>query len=129
MTVLNFTVDVTRSDVLNLTPKFWDLHRDTAGVVDPAAYTLMSIQVNLVGELRQLAYFPKLYSCGETLQAAGTIAQYSKDRPDLQQLVDDILAWKYQYVFCLSRAKSMFNLPQCPVLPHRGGSWPGCSKS
>ncbi|OBZ76989.1 hypothetical protein A0H81_03428 [Grifola frondosa] len=57
-------------DVLNLTPKFWDLHMDNIVTLDSAAATLLAIQYNL---------------------AAGTLAPFAKARPELRPLMDDIL--------------------------------------
>ncbi|KAH9942406.1 acyl-CoA dehydrogenase NM domain-like protein [Epithele typhae] len=64
---------MTLDDVHNLTPKFWDMHSDPATAMDPAATTLLTIQYNL---------------------CAGTIALYSKHRPELVSLVDDLLRYR-----------------------------------
>ena len=51
---------MTIDDILNLTPKFWQLHNDPAVLLDGGSITLLTIQYNL---------------------CSGTIAKYSKRRP------------------------------------------------
>ncbi|KAJ9218775.1 hypothetical protein DTO027B5_8754 [Paecilomyces variotii] len=72
---------LTVQDVLHLTPKFWQMHTDMAMGMDAAALTLVTIQYNL---------------------AAGTIAPYMKKRPDLVQLMDNILQFNYSAQFLLT---------------------------
>lgn len=68
---------MTIDDLLTLSQKFWDLHVDPIVLLDTAATTLLTIQFNL---------------------CAGTIAQYSLQRPDLVPLVEDLLRYRKQYV-------------------------------
>ena len=69
---------MTIDDILNLTPKFWQLHNDPAVLLDGGSITLLTIQYNL---------------------CSGTIAKYSKRRPELVSLVEDLLQYRKQYVF------------------------------
>lgn len=64
-------------DVLTLSPKFWELHQDPLMALDGAAMTLTTIQVNLT---------------------AGTISRHAVHRPELVPLVEDLLAFRKQYV-------------------------------
>ena len=68
---------MTIHDILSLTPKFWEMHNEPAATVDGAAVTLLSIQYNL---------------------CAGTIARYSRRRPELVPLVEDLLQYRKQCV-------------------------------
>lgn len=65
------------SDLLALSPKFWDFHMDPVIALDSAAFTVMTIQYNL---------------------CAGTIARYATQRPDLIPIVEDLLKYRKQYV-------------------------------
>ncbi len=68
---------MTIDDILALTPKFWQMHNEPAAVLDGGAMTLLSIQYNL---------------------CAGTIARYSRRRPELVPLVEDLLQYRKQCV-------------------------------
>ena len=77
---------MTIHDILSLTPKFWEMHNEPAAVLDGGAMTLLAIQYNL---------------------CAGTIARYSRRRPELVPLVEDLLQYRKQSVLlchlrCLS---------------------------
>ncbi|OQE16550.1 hypothetical protein PENFLA_c027G06212 [Penicillium flavigenum] len=61
---------MTAVDVLQFTPKFWNLHLDPIGTLDCAAYTLMTIQINLAG---------------------GTLAPFAGKHPQYRKLLDQIL--------------------------------------
>jgi acyl-CoA oxidase len=61
---------MTISDILNLSPKFWQFHKEGIIANDGAAYTLMAIQYNLV---------------------AGTIGPFALKRPELRPLLKRIL--------------------------------------
>ena len=63
------------NDILSLSQKFWDIHSDPTTIIDGAAMTLMTIQVNLV---------------------SGTIARHAVNRPELSSLVDDLLHYRKQ---------------------------------
>lgn len=65
--------DVSIEDLIELTPKFWKLHYDNIIAHDPVAHILVSIQLNL---------------------AAGTLAPYAVQRPDLQPLMRQILSFE-----------------------------------
>ena len=69
------TLELTMNDILTLSPKFWEFHQDPLGVVDGAAMTLATIQVNLT---------------------AGTIARHATGTPELKTLVDKLLAYDIQ---------------------------------
>ena len=72
---------MTIADIISLSPKFWQLHCDTANLLDGGAITLLTIQYNL---------------------CAGTIAHYSETRPELASLVNDLLQYRKQFVVTLS---------------------------
>jgi acyl-CoA oxidase len=65
-----FTLGFTPEDVTYLTDKFWNFHRDYFGTMDSAAYTLLTIQYNLV---------------------AGTLGPHALKRPELRPLMKKIL--------------------------------------
>ncbi|KAL2811762.1 acyl-CoA dehydrogenase NM domain-like protein [Aspergillus granulosus] len=71
----------TTHDVVDLTPKFWAFHRDLINPYDMAAFTLMTIQYNL---------------------AAGTLAPFLPDRPDLKGVMGDILNFDVSAQFLLT---------------------------
>ena len=77
---------VTIDDILNLTPKFWQLHNDPISLLDGGAMTLLTIQYNL---------------------CSGTIARYREHRPELGSLVNDLLQYRKQLsLFLASRHSS-----------------------
>ncbi|KAG1841422.1 acyl-CoA dehydrogenase NM domain-like protein [Suillus subalutaceus] len=96
--------DITLHDTLDLTQKFWDMHLDPIIVLDGAAFTLLTIQYNLV---------------------AGTLAQYAATtRPDLVSLVEDILRWDVIGQFCLTelgRGLDIFRMKTSATLLPTGG--------
>lgn len=55
---------------MRLSPKFWRMHMDPILCMDGAAYTLLTIQLNLV---------------------VGSLGVYAKGRPDVQQLMQDMV--------------------------------------
>jgi acyl-CoA oxidase len=61
---------MTPEDVMQLTPKFWKYHLDLIHPVTASTFVLATIQYNL---------------------AAGTIGAYATGRPDLQELMDQIM--------------------------------------
>lgn len=67
-------------DLLSLSNKFWDYHRDPIVTVDGGAFTIMTIQYNL---------------------CAGTIARYAVQQSDLIPLVDDLLRFRKQFVLTI----------------------------
>ncbi|KAF8992115.1 acyl-CoA dehydrogenase NM domain-like protein [Cyathus striatus] len=69
------------SDIRNLTTKFWNLHVDPIVAFDGAAFTLITIQYNLV---------------------IGTLSKYLSKREDLWPVVEDLLNYKLIGQFCLS---------------------------
>ncbi|KAK7685063.1 hypothetical protein QCA50_011900 [Cerrena zonata] len=72
---------LTIDDVLQPTQKFWNMYRDYAVTLDGAAVALFSIQLNL---------------------AAGTLAPFVKQRPELQSLLDDMLTFRVSAQFLLT---------------------------
>ena len=66
---------MTVDDVLGLSPKFWQLHCDPTGILDGGAMTLLTIQFNL---------------------CSGTLGQYSRGRPELVSLIEDLLQYRKQ---------------------------------
>ncbi|KAF7797944.1 hypothetical protein EIP86_009151 [Pleurotus ostreatoroseus] len=73
--------DLSMNDILSLSQKFWDIHSDPTTIIDGAAMTLMTIQVNLV---------------------SGTIARHAVNRPELSSLVDDLLHYHKHGQFLLT---------------------------
>ena len=78
---------MTINDVLSLSPKFWRLHQEPIILAAGGILTLLTIQYNL---------------------CSGTIARYSKGRPELESLVEDLLQYRkqcayafYLLLFCL----------------------------
>jgi hypothetical protein len=65
------------SDILHLTPKFWAFHRDNICAFDIAAFSLVTIQCNLV---------------------AGTLAPFIPEHPEHQSLLDRILNFDVKLV-------------------------------
>ncbi|KAJ5591626.1 acyl-CoA dehydrogenase/oxidase [Penicillium hispanicum] len=72
---------MTANDVISLTPKFWKYHQDLLQAAHHPPCVLTTIQFNLV---------------------AGTIGQYLPARPDLQELMDSILAFDVSAQFLLT---------------------------
>ncbi|OJT05047.1 Acyl-coenzyme A oxidase, peroxisomal [Trametes pubescens] len=73
--------DMSIDDLLNLSPKFWQLHNDPITVMDFGTTTLLSIQYNL---------------------CAGTIARYIERRPELIPLVEDLLKYRKHGQFMMT---------------------------
>ncbi|PIL33677.1 hypothetical protein GSI_04301 [Ganoderma sinense ZZ0214-1] len=78
---IGLSYDMTIHDILSLTPKFWEMHNEPAAVLDGGAMTLLAIQYNL---------------------CAGTIARYSRRRPELVPLVEDLLQYRKHGQFMLT---------------------------
>lgn len=74
---LLISIEFTLKDVLQVSPKFWQLHRDPISAVDGGLLTLFSIQMNL---------------------AAGTLAPFAAKRKDLQPLMQKILNFDVSWV-------------------------------
>ncbi|KAF5344470.1 hypothetical protein D9758_014146 [Tetrapyrgos nigripes] len=68
-------------DIVNLTPKFWDVWIDAAVARNGAATSLFAIQSNLV---------------------LGTLGPLVDFRPELKMIVDDLLTYKAIGQFCLT---------------------------
>ena len=66
-------IGLTIDDIVNLTPKFFAVHRDDIIIRDIGSHALLSIQHNLV---------------------AGTLAPFAKDSPQIQGLLDQVLAFE-----------------------------------
>ncbi|KAJ5436751.1 Acyl-CoA dehydrogenase/oxidase [Penicillium cf. griseofulvum] len=62
--------ELTPTDVLKCTPKFWKIHMDLIGALDGGSFTLLTIQINL---------------------AAGTLAPFAKKQPLYRELLDQML--------------------------------------
>ncbi|KAF9467065.1 acyl-CoA dehydrogenase NM domain-like protein [Collybia nuda] len=72
---------LTAEDILNITPKYWELHNDPLLVMDGAASTLLTIHYNL---------------------CIGTLAMYLNHRPDLRDTVDRLLSFEWNGQYCLT---------------------------
>ncbi|KAJ7773720.1 hypothetical protein DFH07DRAFT_901873 [Mycena maculata] len=68
-----WTRRLTLDDIVNLSPKFWDMHIDPIICTDGTATTLLTIQYNLV---------------------AGTLGAFVSGREDIRILVDDIINFR-----------------------------------
>lgn len=64
------TYNLTADDVLNMTPKFWDLHLDPNISLDYGLFSILAAQINLT---------------------VGTLSRYLPTRPDLVPLVNSLL--------------------------------------
>ncbi|RYP63241.1 hypothetical protein DL771_009366 [Monosporascus sp. 5C6A] len=62
--------DLTVDDIRNLTPKFWELHRDLISTRDMTAWIIVSVHFNL---------------------CIGTLSIFSQKRPDLSRLINKLL--------------------------------------
>ncbi|KAB8257334.1 hypothetical protein BDV32DRAFT_152469 [Aspergillus pseudonomiae] len=69
------------SDILNLTPKFWQIHQDMTLSLDSAAFILISLQYNIAG---------------------ATFAMFVTDQPGYQPLLDRILKFDVFMQFMLT---------------------------
>ncbi|KAM5537960.1 hypothetical protein V8D89_008436 [Ganoderma adspersum] len=78
---IGLSYEMTIHDILSLTLKFWQMHNEPAAVLDGGAMTLLAIQYNL---------------------CAGTIARYSRRRPELVPLVEDLLQYRKHGQFMLT---------------------------
>ncbi|VDC07105.1 unnamed protein product [Peniophora sp. CBMAI 1063] len=74
-------LDLTLSDVLDYSPKFWDMHLDPIIPLDIATFTILAAHVNLT---------------------IGTLARYVKDRPDLEPLLASMLRLDTVGIYLLS---------------------------
>ncbi|KAJ5383076.1 Acyl-CoA dehydrogenase/oxidase [Penicillium concentricum] len=72
---------MTAVDILQCTQKFWDIHLDIIGVVDCAAFTLMTIQINL---------------------AAGTLAPFAEKQPQYRELLNQMLNFEISAQYMLT---------------------------
>ncbi|KAL6897687.1 hypothetical protein GGI43DRAFT_424034 [Trichoderma evansii] len=79
--VLNKHYGLTIEDIVNLTPRFFDIHRDDIIPRDTGSHALLSIQHNLV---------------------AGTLAPYAKDSRRVQELLEKILDFEVSTAFMLT---------------------------
>ncbi|PLN80602.1 acyl-CoA dehydrogenase/oxidase [Aspergillus taichungensis] len=75
------TYDMKIHDVIDLSPKFWQLHQDFVAAFDFAAYTLVTIQLNL---------------------AAGTLAPFAVSSRERGLLLEDILSFKVSAQYMLT---------------------------
>ena len=67
---VTLAVELTPQDIFFLSPKFWQMHTDLINAVDVGATILLTIQYNL---------------------AAGTLAPFAFNRPELQPLLKRII--------------------------------------
>lgn len=74
-TLTGTTLGFAPNDILRLTPKFWAFHRDDICAFDISAFSLITIQCNLV---------------------AGTLAAYAKKKTEYQDLVKRVLSFDVQ---------------------------------
>lgn len=81
---LNKHYGLTVDDIMDLSPRFFDMHKDDIIIRDIGSHALLSIQHNL---------------------AAGTIAPYAKDVPGIQELLEKILNFEVSYVDCRLRSQ------------------------
>ncbi|KZT68534.1 acyl-CoA dehydrogenase NM domain-like protein [Daedalea quercina L-15889] len=72
---------LTAQDLLTLSPKFWQLHTDPIWSMDGAAGTLNTLQYNCCG---------------------GTLAMFAKDRPDIAEILQQVLDFSVSGQYCLT---------------------------
>ncbi|KAK7040145.1 hypothetical protein VNI00_009951 [Paramarasmius palmivorus] len=79
----NKTAELTRDDIVNLTPKYWAIYSDPilAMASDCAVATLLAIQYNL---------------------CVGTLAMHDSNREDVAALIEKLLRFEIVGLFCLS---------------------------
>ncbi|KIJ34163.1 hypothetical protein M422DRAFT_182429 [Sphaerobolus stellatus SS14] len=72
---------LTVSDILHLSPKYWEFHTDPIFAMDFSVGALLTIQYNL---------------------CIGTLAGFRENRPALQKIVTDLLEFNVSGQYCLS---------------------------
>nr|GAT53699.1 predicted protein [Mycena chlorophos] len=107
----NFTTE----DIRTLSPKFWAMHTDPIWAIDGSAAVLCTLQLNLV---------------------AGTLAMFSRKRPDVQAVLDRMLTFEIAgqfWVTELSHGLDAFHMETTATLLE-SGEWeihtpnPGAAK-
>ncbi|KAF7308141.1 hypothetical protein HMN09_00661700 [Mycena chlorophos] len=105
----------TTEDIRTLSPKFWAMHTDPIWAIDGSAAVLCTLQLNLV---------------------AGTLAMFSRKRPDVQAVLDRMLTFEIAGQFCvteLSHGLDAFHMETTATLLE-SGEWeihtpnPGAAK-
>lgn len=86
-------------DLLNLSPKFWELHTDPIGMpMDGAASVLLALQYNL---------------------CAGTLAMFAVKQPELNKLLQQVLKFEVSCVSSLYLDLAFSNaVLQWPISPY-----------
>lgn len=82
--------ELTKEDILNASPKYWEFHSDPICTMDLAAGTLLTIHYNL---------------------CCGTLAKFAQ-RPDVDRTLQDLLSYKLSYVCHSSVPHNLFIDPQ-----------------
>ncbi|KIJ27122.1 hypothetical protein M422DRAFT_271734 [Sphaerobolus stellatus SS14] len=75
--VYNLTV----SDILHLSRRYWEFHNDPILIMDGSVGTLLTIQYNL---------------------CLGTLAHFAENRPDLQRIISEVLNFDISGQYCLT---------------------------
>ncbi|KAJ7358042.1 acyl-CoA dehydrogenase NM domain-like protein [Mycena albidolilacea] len=95
---------LTATDLLTLSPKFWQLHTDPIWAVDGAAGTLVTLQ----------------YNC-----CAGTLAMFARTQPEIQPTLKKVLDFDISGQFCLTEVfghgLDVFHLETTATLLPDGG--------
>ncbi|GJJ05964.1 hypothetical protein Clacol_000151 [Clathrus columnatus] len=72
---------LTTTDILHVSPRYWEFHTDPILVMDDSVVTLLTIQYNLF---------------------IGTIARFAKGRPDIEKTISEALDYRISGQFCLT---------------------------
>ena len=86
----NIVVDLSAHDCIALTDKFWAMHWDNIAASDIAAYSILTIQYNLV---------------------AGALAPFAAKRPELRPLLQQILDFDVSGQFLLTELAHGLDAP------------------
>ncbi|GJJ13641.1 hypothetical protein Clacol_007897 [Clathrus columnatus] len=81
-------LELTSSDILHLSPRYWDFHTNPILVMDDSVSTLLTIQYNLF---------------------IGTLANFAEGRQDVQKIIFDALDYNISAQFCLTEVNYGLN--------------------
>ncbi|KAH9832477.1 acyl-CoA dehydrogenase NM domain-like protein [Rhodofomes roseus] len=81
---------MTAEDTLYLRPKFWEFHTDNIHSMDAGAFTLLTIQYNLMG---------------------GTLAAFAQKRPELRSIMDKVMRFDVSAQFLLTEVGHGLDAP------------------
>ncbi|KZT68683.1 acyl-CoA dehydrogenase NM domain-like protein [Daedalea quercina L-15889] len=82
--------EMTAEDTLFLLPKFWEFHTDNIHSLDAGAFTLLTIQYNLMG---------------------GTLAAFAQKRPELRPIMDKVMKFDVSAQYLLTEVGHGLDAP------------------